>query len=157
PLGRGPLPAALRSRPAAALGDGGSLRLAGTSVRGFAHARSAPAAGRDARARARRAAALAAARITGPRDPAGDVRLQGRQVADEDGVRRQAAARLLGAERLRPERVGGTVEWLQLLTCATCRGSAAPSGPCTGSTRAPSSCCSDRGSVSTCRAWRSWS
>jgi hypothetical protein len=71
-----------------------------------------PDAMSDAGSRARRPAALAPPRIAGPRDPAGDVRLQGRQVADEDGVRRQAAARLLGAARLRPERVGGTVEWL---------------------------------------------
>src|SRR5207244_7838664 len=95
PLGRDPLPAALRPRAAAVLGDGGSLRLAGAPLRGLADARSAPAAGRDARARARRPAALAAAWIAGARDPARDVRLQGRQMADEDGVRRKAAVRLL--------------------------------------------------------------
>src|SRR5439155_26640682 len=155
PLGRDPLPAALRSRAAAVLADGGSLRLAGAPLRGLAHARSAPAAGADARARARRPAALTAARIARPRDPARDVRLQGRQVADEDGVRRQAAARLLGTARLRPERVGGALEWLQLLTRAGCRGSAAPSARCTGCTRAPSLSCSAQGSASTCRAWRS--
>src|SRR5947208_9908822 len=157
PLDRCPLPAALRPRAAAALRDGGSLCLDGTPLRRLAHARAATAAGRHARAGARPPAALAAPRRAGTRDPAGDVRLQGRQVADEDGVRRQAAARLLGAARLRPERLGGALEWLRLLTSAACRASAAPNAPCTGCMRARSSSCSARGSASTCRASRSWS
>ena len=65
--------------------------------------------------RARRAAAVAPARVARTRRDPGDVRLQGRQVADADGARRPAADRLLGRARLRPERVGGEVEWLRLL------------------------------------------
>src|SRR6185503_3536395 len=126
-----------RPRPAAVLGDGGSLRLARAALRGLAHARPAPAAGRDAGARAGRPAALEAPWFPGPRDLAGDVRLQRGQVADEDGVRRQAATRLLGTARIRPGRLGRTLERLRHLRCAACRGSAAPSARSTGYTRVP--------------------
>ena len=71
---------------------------------------------RDARARDGRAAALAPARLAGARRDPRDVRLQGRQVADEDRARRPAADRLLGRARLRPGRLGRPLEWLRRLT-----------------------------------------
>ena len=69
---------------------------------------------RDARPRDGRPAALAAARLAGPRRDPGDVRLQGRQVADPDRPRRPPADRLLGRPRLRPGRLGRPLEWLRV-------------------------------------------
>src|SRR5439155_8827374 len=97
---------------------------------------------------------FSAARRAGARRVAGDVRLQGCQVVDADGARRTPAGGLLGAERLRPRRLGRALEWLPLLACDALPASRAPSERCTGSTRAPSSCCSPPGSASTCPASR---
>ena len=76
--------------------EGAPLRLARGALQRLAHARAGRPSRRDARARHGRAAALAPARVAGAGRHPRDVRLQGRQVADEDRARRRPADRLLG-------------------------------------------------------------
>src|SRR5262249_41491687 len=86
------------------------VRLGREAVRRLAHGRAGGASRRDARVRDGRPPAVACARCAAPaRDP-GDVRLQERQVARGDQPRPARARRLLGAARLRPRRLGRTLE-----------------------------------------------
>ena len=75
-------------------GEGAAVRLGRAPVRRHADAPAGAPAGRDARARDGRHAALGGARVPGPPRDAADVRLQERQVGDAD--RGPAAPRPVG-------------------------------------------------------------
>src|SRR5262249_3487451 len=92
------------------------VRLGREAVRRLADGRAGGAARRDARLRDGRQSAVARARRPRQaRDP-GDVRLQERQVAGRDQPRPACAGRILGAARLRPRRLGRTLERVRHVT-----------------------------------------
>ena len=125
--------------------EGDPLRLARGALQRLAHARAGAAARRDARPRHGRQAALAPARLARARRDPGDVRLQGRQVADADRARRPPADRLLGRPRLRPERVGRAAPMATARPDAGSTAGRAPSARCTGCMPPPSASCSASG------------
>ena len=114
---------------AAARGPLRQLRLARGALRRHAVAPADDTPGRHACPSHGRCPAHPRPRRAGAaRDPR-DVRLQEREVADQDRARAEARARVLGGERLRRRRLG----WAAPTATEYCAGSAARSGRRTGS------------------------